>query len=123
MGFYFTVATLVGTDEWTGQAARLVIKNETMLLTVNDQVKAIFPDLVCLLESGTGRGVMSVEVRVGTPLALVGAPCHSRLRQALHSEVGARAFSPARYGYPELAYKPIESLVEALRQSSGPVEG
>jgi DUF917 family protein len=54
MGFYFTVATLAGTDEWTDQAARLVIKNETMLLAVNDQVKAIFPDLVCLLEPDTG---------------------------------------------------------------------
>jgi DUF917 family protein len=116
MGFYFTVATLAGTDEWSEQAARLVIKNETMLLTVNDQVKAIFPDLVCLLEPDTGRGVMSVEVRIGTPLALVGVPCHSRLRQAVQSEVGALAFSPARYGYPELTYKPIEFLVEALRE-------
>jgi DUF917 family protein len=114
MGFYFTVATLAGTGEWTDQAARLVIKNETMLLTVNDQVKAIFPDLVCLLEPDTGRGVMSVEVRVGTPLALVGLPCHPRLRQAARSEVGARAFSPARYGHPELTYQPIESLVEAM---------
>jgi hypothetical protein len=46
----------------------------------------------------------------------VGVPCHSRLRQAMQSEVGARAFSPARYGYPELTYKPIESLVETLRE-------
>jgi DUF917 family protein len=114
-GFYFTVATLTGSNEWTDQVAQLVIKNETMLLTVNDQVKAIFPDLVCLLEPGTGRGVMSVEVRVGTPLALVGVPCHPRLRRAAQSEVGARAFSPARYGRPGLTYQPIESLIEAQR--------
>jgi len=117
MGFYFTVATLAGSDGWTGQAAQLVIKNETMLLTVNGQVKAIFPDLVCLLEPDTGRGVMSVEIQVGTPLALVGMPCHPRLRRAAQSEAGARAFSPARYGRPELTYQPIESLVEALRKS------
>lgn len=115
MGFYFTVATLAGTDQWTDQAAQLVIKNETMLLTVDDRVEAIFPDLVCMLEPGTGRGVMSVELRVGTPLALVGVPCHPRLRQAVQSEVGARAFSPHRFGHPELTYQPIESLVEALR--------
>ncbi|MFB0535387.1 MAG: hypothetical protein ACETWR_10425, partial [Anaerolineae bacterium] len=65
-------------------------------------------------EPGTGRGVMSIEVGVGTPLALVGVPCHPRLRQAIQSEVGARAFSPARYGHPDLTYRPIESLVEAL---------
>ncbi len=115
MGFYFTVATLAGTGGWTDQSAQLVIKNETMLLTLNEQVKAIFPDLVCLLEPGTGRGVMSVEIQVGTPLALVGLPCHPRLRRSARSEMGARAFSPDRYGRPDLAYQPIESLVEALR--------
>jgi DUF917 family protein len=114
-GFYFTVATLAGTGPWTDQVAELVIKNETMLLTVNEQVKAIFPDLVCLLEPGTGRGVMSVEIQAGTPLALVGLPCHPRLRRAARSEMGAQAFSPDRYGHPELSYQPIESLVEALR--------
>ena len=70
---------------------------------------------MCLLEPGSGRGVMSVKIRVGTPLALVGMPCHPRLRQAVQSEAGARAFSPARYGHPELTYQPIESLVEALK--------
>jgi DUF917 family protein len=114
-GFYFTVATLAGTGAWTDQKAELVIKNETMLLIVNEQVRAIFPDLVCLLEPGSGRGIMSVEMQVGTPLALVGLPCHPRLRRAAQSEMGARAFSPDRYGQPELSYQPIESLVEALR--------
>ena len=115
IGFYFTLATLAGTGTWTDQKAELVIKNETMLLTVNEQVQAIFPDLVCLLEPGSGRGIMSVEVQVGTPLALVGLACHPRLRRAAQSELGARAFSPDPYGRPELSYQPIESLVEALR--------
>jgi DUF917 family protein len=114
LGFYFTVATLEGTGEWMGQVAELVIKNETMLLTVNDQVRAIFPDLVCLLEPGTGRGVMSIEVQAGTPLVLVGLPCHPRLRRSAQSEEGSQAFSPERYGRPELVYQPIESLVASL---------
>jgi len=115
MGFYFTVATLAGNSQWTGQTAQLVIKNETMLLTVEDQIRAMFPDLVCLLEPGTGRGVMSIEVEVGTPLTLVGLPCHPRLRRSAQSEMGARAFSPERYGRPELVYQPIELLVDGLR--------
>jgi DUF917 family protein len=68
-----------------------------------------------MLEPGTGRGIMSVEIEVGTTLSLVGLPCHPRLRRAAQSELGARAFSPDRYGHPELSYQPIESLVEALR--------
>jgi DUF917 family protein len=114
MGFYFTVAYLKGTGPDEGRVARLVIKNETMLLSVEDTIRAIFPDLVCMLEPGTGRGVMSVELTESTPLALVGVRCHQRLREALRSTVGALAFSPARYGYPDLEYQPIETLVEGF---------
>jgi len=114
MGFYYTLVDLQGTARDEGRIARLVIKNETMLLSIDDTVKAIFPDLVCMLEAGTGRGVMSVELMTGTSLALVGVRCHERLREALDSEVGAIAFSPARYGRPELEYLPIETLVEGF---------
>ncbi|MGB3904698.1 MAG: DUF917 domain-containing protein [Anaerolineae bacterium] len=114
MGFYFTVVDLKGTGQYDGRAARLVIKNETMLLSVENAMMAIFPDLICMLEPGTGRGVMSVEVTEGTPLALVGVRCHKRLREALESEIGALAFSAARYGYPDLEYQPIETLVEGF---------
>lgn len=115
LGFYFTLATLAGSGEWAGQEAQLTIKNETMLLAVNGEVQAIFPDLVLVLEPGTGRGIMSVEIGIGSPLALVGLPCHPRLRRSAQSETGARAFSPDRYGQPDLSYRPIESLVEGLR--------
>ena len=114
MGFYFTVVDLKGTGQYDGSIARLVIKNETMLLSIDDAATAIFPDLICMLEPGTGRGVMSVEVTEGTPLALVGVRCHKRLREALQSEIGALAFSAARYGYPDLEYQPIETLVEGF---------
>lgn len=117
MGFYYTVVYLKGTAPDDGRAARLVIKNETMLLSVEDTTRAIFPDLVCMLEPDTGRGVMSVELTQGTPLALVGVRCHQRLREALQSKVGALAFSPARYGCPDLKYQPIEELVEGFRSS------
>ena len=115
MGFYFTVVDLKGTGQHDGSIARLVIKNETMLLSIDDAVKAIFPDLICMLEPGTGRGVMSVELKEGTSLALVGVRCHQRLREGLQTDVGALAFSPSRYGYPELEYQPIETLVEGFR--------
>ncbi len=116
MGFYYTVAHLKGTGPDEGRGARLVIKNETMLLSIEDRIAAIFPDLVCMLEPGTARGVMSIELAEGTPLALVGVRCHQRLREALETETGALAFSPARYGYPDLAYHAIETLVEGFGQ-------
>ena len=111
LGFYFTVCQLQGTEAYQGQRARLVIKNETMLLEVDGKTKAIFPDLVLMLEPGTGRGLMSVELRPGTRIVLVGVPCHPRLREAVRSQAGAEAFSPERYGRPDLKYRPIEQLL------------
>jgi DUF917 family protein len=115
MGFFYTVVDLQGTGPHERLTARLVIKNETMLLSIDGSVRAIFPDLVCMLEQGTGRGVMSTELTEGVSVSLVGTRCHERLREALRSEVGALAFSPSRYGYPELEYQPIEDLVEGFR--------
>lgn len=112
LGFYFTTATIQGQGPDHGHTARLVIKNETMLLEIDGKVRTIFPDLVLLLDPLTGRGLMSVELKAGTEVALVAAPCHPRLREALRSEVGARAFSPARYGRPDLTYRPLEELAQ-----------
>lgn len=110
LGFYFTKAGLSGTEGHSGQTAQLIIKNETMLLEIEGRVRAIFPDLVLLLEPGTGRGIMSIELKTGMQVALVGVPCHARLRKAAQSEVGSKAFSPERYGRPDLKYRPIEEL-------------
>jgi len=113
MGFYFTTAQIAGDD---GQQAELVIKNETMMLSIDGEPKAYFPDLVLLLDPLTGRGIMSVELRVGSRVAMVGLPCHPRLRESAMSPEGRTAFSPARYGRGENTYRPIEELVPELHK-------
>ena len=114
LGFYFTTVKLQGVDGSKGEEATLIIKNETMMLAIDDQPRVIFPDLVLMLEPGTGRGIMSVELQDGMNLALVGLPCHQRLRRAAESESGRKAFSPERYGQSALSYQPIEQLVSRI---------
>ena len=114
MGFYFTTASLVGSGDFNQQNAQLIIKNETMMLSVDGQPKSYFPDLILLLEPETGRGLMSVELQIGTHVALVGLPCHPRLRKAAASKEGQVAFSPVRYGQDQVEYQPIEALVPGL---------
>ncbi|MGI9950772.1 DUF917 domain-containing protein [Moorellaceae bacterium AZ2] len=109
-GFYLTNVWLSGEDACGRARAHMVIKNETMVLWIKDQLKAVFPDLVCMLDPKSGRGIMSVEIEEGQPMALVGVPCHQRLRESMKTPQGARAFSGARYGHPEVEYTPIEQL-------------
>jgi len=112
-GFYITNVDMAGSDAFQGQEARLVIKNETMVLWVEGRLKAVFPDLVCMLDPASGKGIMSVDVNVGREMVLVGTPCHPRLREGLATEEGARAFGGARYGHPEVEYVAIEELNDA----------
>lgn len=110
LGFYFTTAELAGDEGFAGRRAQLVIKNESMYLALDGQPRAYFPDLVLLLDPETGRGIMSVELKVGSRLSLVGVACHPRLREAALSEAAQAAFSPARYGRPNDGYRPLEEL-------------
>lgn len=111
MGFYFTTATLPGLGSDTGQAARLVIKNEAMLCFLDDRPVTIFPDPIYLLDPQTGRGLMSVELAAGHEIVLLAAPAHPRLRAAAMTEAGRKAMSPARFGHPDLIYRPMEELL------------
>jgi DUF917 family protein len=104
LGFYYTTVTLEG----QGKRAELVIKNETMLLRAQGEVVCMFPDMVVMLEPGTGRGVMSVELRTGLELVLLAMPCHPRLQAAALSSTGRWAMGPARFGHPNLNYQPMK---------------
>lgn len=109
-GFYITNVVLDGRGGYAGGPAKLVIKNETMALWVDGALRAVFPDHVCMLDPATGRGIMSVEITEGTEMALVGYPCHARLRSGLSSAAGQVSFGGARYGHPQLGFAPIEEL-------------
>jgi DUF917 family protein len=109
-GFYITEVVLAGAGPPARREARLVIKNETMALWIDGRLRAVFPDLVCMLDPDTGSGIMSVDLAVGKAVALLGVACHARLRHAATTRAGRSAFGGARYGHPDLAFAPIEQL-------------
>jgi DUF917 family protein len=89
-----------------------------MALFVDGALRVVFPDRVLMLEPATGRGIMSVELAVGLDVVLLGAPAHPLLREAATgSDQGRAAFSPARYGRPDLDFRPIEELAGTTEPS------
>lgn len=109
-GFYLTDLQLTSDGAYAGQNAKLVIKNETMALWVNGQIKAVFPDHVYMMDTSTGRGVATVELQQGMNLTLLGCACPPQIAKSLESDVGKVAFGPSRYGYDDLAYVPFDTL-------------
>lgn len=113
-GFYGTTVRLEGNEMPGPRAVELVIQNETMILRVDGHLAVVFPDLVCMLDPSSGRGILSTELRRGLPVALVAAPCHSRLREAAASEPGRRSLAPVTFGFPDITYQPVEHLLSLL---------
>lgn len=109
-GFYLTNVKIRGNNEFENNIAKMVIKNETMVIWINEEIKCIFPDMAFILNPQTGDGLMSSKLETGMPINIIGTPCHERLRESLASEEGKKAFGGARYGYDELQYTPFEEL-------------
>lgn len=112
LGFYFTTVGLSGVGADAGRSARLVIKNEAMVIFLDGRPAVVFPDPIYMLEPATGRGLMSIELREGMEIAVLGAAAHPRLRAAAYTEAGRKAFSPTRFGQPDLTFSPLEDLLD-----------
>jgi DUF917 family protein len=92
----------------------VVVKNEYMMAMSDGEPVVMFPDLICLHNPKTGHGVMSSDLKEGLDVVVTAVPAHERLRYAGSTEIGKKAFSPERYGHPELEYKPMEEIIGTL---------
>ena len=109
-GFYHVKAAVKGLDKYKGKTMEVVFKNETMMAHVNKRLVSVFPDLLCMLDPRSGRGVMTANLRPGTKVVFVGVPAHERLRECLKTKLGQQAFGAARFGYPNVKYRLMETL-------------
>ena len=92
----------------------IVVKNEYMMAMSDGKPVVMFPDLICLHDPETGHGIMSADLKEGLDVVVTAVPAHERLRYAGSTEIGKKAFSPERYGHPELEYKPMEEIIGRL---------
>jgi len=111
MGFLVQKAKITGA--FPKESIEIIIKNEFMMAVKDGRVGCVFPDLIMMIDED-GRGVMSSELKVGQQVWLILAPCHSRLRAAAQTLEGRAAFSPKRFGQPQVSYQPVESLLGGI---------
>lgn len=92
----------------------VVVKNEYMMALCDGKPVVMFPDLICIHDPKTGQGVMSSNLKKGLEVIVTAVPAHERLRFAGSTPIGKKAFSPERYGHPELKYSPMEEIIGRL---------
>ncbi len=112
LGFFVQTVRIQGEGPYRGSVLELTVKNEYMVAAKDGQVGCIFPDLIVVVNE-EGKPVMSVELRPGLRVWVVLVPCSPRLREAAVSPEGRVALGAARFGHPELTYRPVEELSQA----------
>ena len=109
-GFYLTELLVDGTNQWKGHEARLILKNETMVIWVDGQLRCVFPDYIFMLDATNGAAIQTEDIKAGMEIEFVGAPCDRRLSETLNTDIGKAAFTPKRYGMTDLDYVPYAEL-------------
>jgi len=120
-GFFHSEAEIQGVGRFGGRTMTLRVQNEVIAGWVGNRLISIFPDHLYILDPETGEGLLSRELEVGRDVAVLGRPCHPRVRETLDSKPGRDAFSLRRFGL-DVAYTPTEQLIAALgrgRRQSG----
>ncbi|OAA61455.1 hypothetical protein ISF_05534 [Cordyceps fumosorosea ARSEF 2679] len=93
-----------------GGTLRIPFKNENILATHEDRgVVACVPDLIAVLDAGTGRALGVGEYRYGVAVNVLGVTCAPAWSEnAAALEVGG----PAAFDRPDVVYEPLGTYVE-----------
>ena len=104
-GFAIGDAAIDGLDGWEGQQMQIRFQNENLVARSDGKVRAIVPDLICILDSETGAAITTERLRYGQRVTVLGVsvPDIMRTPEAL------AVFGPRAFGLDE-DFVPIEDL-------------
>lgn len=107
-GYMFGSVRIEATDPANGSELRVWFKNENHVTWLDGEPWVCSPDLVTIANRETGLGYTSTDIAIGDSVSVVGVRGLDVFRS---DEALQNAFGPAYFGFPEITYKPIESLV------------
>jgi DUF917 family protein len=102
-GFVKGHATVVG--DGTGPRLALTFQNEHLVAAVDGEVRAMVPDLICVLEAETAEPITTEGIRDGQRVRVMGisTPDIMRTPEAL------AVFGPRAFGY-DMDFRPVEGM-------------
>ena len=103
-GFSLGRMSIVGTDDHVGIMG-IEIQNENLIARVDGRVRAIVPDLICVMDTETAEPIPTEQLRYGQRVTVVAVsvPAMMRTPEAL------AVFGPEAFGIDE-PFTPIETL-------------
>lgn len=102
--------TLTGTAEYKNQSATVTFQNENLTASVNGQLLATVPDLICLVDTETFQPVTTDALKYGKRVLMIAMPCHPLWR----TEAGLKLVGPRYFGV-DTDYIPFEERVKGVK--------
>ncbi|MEM3596782.1 MAG: DUF917 domain-containing protein [Candidatus Bathyarchaeia archaeon] len=104
--------TIKGVEKYFGQSMKIWYKNEFLISWLNGEPYVTCPDLICIVDSSTSRGlsnwIENIKDNVGKSVVVVGIKCADVWR----TDKGIKLFGPEHFGF-DIKYTPIEKLLNA----------
>lgn len=104
--------SIKGAGRFSGQRMKIWYKNEFLISWLNDEPFVTCPDLICIVDSYTSKGLSNwiddVKDNIGRSVVVVGIKCADIWR----TDKGLRLFGPEHFGF-DIKYTPIEKLINA----------
>jgi uncharacterized protein len=93
---------MAGSGRWQGATATIELQNEFLILRIDDQIRAIVPDLITMVDSERGTPITTEVVRYGLRVTIIGIGAAAQLTTAQ----ALKCVGPQAFGY-ELPYTPL----------------
>lgn len=114
-GFARGCLRLEGFGEHRGEKFTVLFQNEFLLAhrdtdtagPTQDNLLAVAPDLISILDHETGRPITTEQLRYGQRVDVIAYPCHQKWR----TPKGIAVAGPDYFGYP-VQFMPIEQLAQ-----------
>jgi len=101
-GFARGKLTILGHGPFANRQMEIAFQNENLVASIGEGVVATVPDLICILEEGTGEPITTEVLRYGLRVVVLGLPADEKLR----TEQALEVVGPRAFGY-ELPYRPL----------------
>lgn len=94
-GFVRGNLTVTGLEGFSGRSLIIDIQNEYLIAREGDAVRAMVPDLICIVDTESGRPVTTEEQRYGLRVSVIAIPAPALLR----SDIALQSVGPRAFGY------------------------
>lgn len=103
-GFSSGLCRLEALEE-SASRAEIVFQNENLVVRVNGRMRAIVPDLICIVDRETAEPIPTHALRYGQRVSVLGLRAPTQMR----TEAALNCFGPAAFRLPE-PFVPIEQI-------------